>query len=169
MLPIVIGIVSVIGIPIAGEEIALPRYRATLHMHAVDKAMLYRWSAPVAAPDQAAAQGELSEEAEIALPGRLAANHAHDVASQSVVMYAHRAQFGCAIVEERLLALLTAIRFIDHHFNPHLLRRCDQPGDQLAGHGLKQGSVADARDGAYALVFRDYLLVEASDGGAPLR
>src|ERR1700677_2300088 len=54
MLLVVVRIVSIVGIPRAGEEISLPTDRATLHMYAIDEAMLDFGSAPVAAPDEPA-------------------------------------------------------------------------------------------------------------------
>jgi len=80
MLHVVIGVVGFVGIPDAGEQIALPGHRATLHMNAVDETMLDVGSAPVAAPDQAAALCELSQKSEVAFPARFSTDQANNIA-----------------------------------------------------------------------------------------
>ena len=74
MLRVVVGVVGVVGIPGSGKQVALPGDRAPLYMHAIDEAVFDVGSAPVAAPDEAAALRELSQEGEIAFPGRLSAD-----------------------------------------------------------------------------------------------
>jgi hypothetical protein len=51
MLGIVVWVISLVGIPGAGEKIPLPGDSTALHMHAVNKVMLEIGSAPIAAPD----------------------------------------------------------------------------------------------------------------------
>lgn len=68
MLGVLIGIVGFLRIPETGEKIALPGNGAALDMNAVDEAVLDMRSAPIAAPDQAAALRELPEEGKVAFP-----------------------------------------------------------------------------------------------------
>src|ERR1700683_503456 len=119
MLYIVVRVVSFIGIPFSSEEVSLPGNGATLHMHAVDEAVFNVGSAPVSAPDKAATLRQVSHEREIAFKGRLPTHHADDVTSQPVVMVAHRPKFGRSVIEEHLLAILTAVGFVDHEFDTH--------------------------------------------------
>jgi len=88
---------------------------------------------------------ELSQEGEVALPGRLSAHHADDVARQAVVVHAHRSKLRRALVKEFLLAVLAAVGFVDHDRNSHLLRRGNQALNELAGCWFEQGRVVDAR------------------------
>lgn len=125
MLPVVVRIVSIVGIPDPGEKIALPRDRAALHMYSVDEAVFYFASAPVAAPDEPAAVRELAQEGEVTFPATLPGRHAHDVTSQSIVMNSNRSKFCSPVIEELLLAVLAAVGFVDHDFNSHLLRGTD--------------------------------------------
>jgi len=80
MVHVVIGIVGFVGIPDAGEQVTLPGHRATLYMNAVDETMLDVGSAPVAAPDQAAALRELSQKSEIAFPAGFSTGQANNIA-----------------------------------------------------------------------------------------
>src|SRR5712671_3421107 len=121
MLHIVVGIVGFIWIPRAREEVSLPCDRAALHMNAIDEAVLELRRSPVAPPDQAATLRELTQESEIPLPAGFSADRANDVAGQAVVMHADGSKFGCPAIEKLLLAVLTAICFVDHDFNSHLL------------------------------------------------
>ena len=160
MLVVVIRIVNIVGIPGASEEISLPGDCATLHMNTVDEAVLDVGSTPVAAPDKAAALRELPQEGEIALPGRLSAHYADDVARQAVVVHAHRSKLCSALVEEFLLAILAAVGFIDHDGDSHLLRRGNYALDQFASRGFEQGRVTDTRHGVKARVLRDHIGVK---------
>src|SRR5258708_1596353 len=153
MLHIVVGIVSFVGIPDAGEEIALPGHRATLHMNAVDETMLDVGSAPVAAPDQSAALRELSQKSEIAFPAGFSANCANDVTCQTVMVNADGSKFGCAVIEKLLLAILAPIRFVNHDFNSHSLGCRHKACHQLSGHWFKQGRVANADGRSKARIF----------------
>ena len=79
MMPVFVRIISSIGIPGAGEQVCLPGHFATLHVHAVDEAMFNIGSAPIAAPDQAAAVRQLPHEREVTFPAGLSANDADNV------------------------------------------------------------------------------------------
>jgi hypothetical protein len=146
MVPLVVGVVGFVGIPGSSEQISLPGDGAALHMNAIDEAMFEVGSAPVAAPDKAAALRQLSQESEITFPAGLAAHHTHDVTGQAIVMNTHGAKFCGAAVEKRLLAILAAIRLVDHDFNSHLLGGRDQAFHQLSHHRFQQGRVANADD-----------------------
>ena len=65
---VVLWIVGLVRKPYAIEEIRLPGHGAILHLHAVEKAVLNMRIAPIPAPDQPAALGELPQKSEIALP-----------------------------------------------------------------------------------------------------
>ena len=144
MVHVVVRIVGFVGIPDAGEQIALPGHRTTLHMNAVDEAMLDVGSAPVAAPDQAAALCELSQKSEIAFPAGFATDQANNIAGQSVVVDADGSEFGSSAIEQFLLTVLAAIGFIDHDLNSHSLGGGNQPFHQLPRHRFEQGSVGNA-------------------------
>lgn len=144
MLYFVVRIVGRVGIPDAGEQITLPRDRATLHMHAVDKVVFDVRSTPVATPDQAATLRKLSHEGEIALPARFAANDSYDVAGQSIVVHADGPKLGCAAIKKRQLPFLAAVSLEDHKVNSHLLRRGQQSFRQLPCHRFEQGTITDA-------------------------
>jgi len=55
-----VWIVGFVRKPLAFEEIPLPRDRTTLHMDAIDEAVLNVRRSPIPAPDEAATLGELS-------------------------------------------------------------------------------------------------------------
>ena len=117
MLPVFVRIIGSVGIPGAGEQVCLPGHGATLHVHAVDEAVFNIGSAPIAAPDQAAAVCQLAQEREVTFPTGLSTNDADNVTRQAVVMNPHSSQLGGALVEEFLLAGLAAIGFVDHEFD----------------------------------------------------
>ena len=68
---------------------------------------------------------------------------------------------GSAVIEQFLLALLAAIRFVDHDRDSHLLSCRNQTFHQLPGHRFEEGSVGDAEWRSKARIFRDYVTVEA--------
>ena len=144
MLFVVAGIVSVVGIPGTGKQIALPGDGAALDMDTVDEAVFDLGSAPVAAPDQPAALGELSQEREISFPRRLSAHDADDIAGQAVVVNAHGSQPGRALVEEFLLAFRAAIGFVQHDFDSHLERGGEYACNELASYRFEHGGVVNA-------------------------
>jgi hypothetical protein len=68
MLTVVVGIVTTIGVPGAGEELRLPGDGAALYVNAVDKTVFDGGVTPVAAPDEPTGVRKLSKEREVSLP-----------------------------------------------------------------------------------------------------
>jgi len=82
---VLVWIVGFVGIPFSPRKLSLPCHCATLHMHAVDKAVLDIRRSPIPTSDHPAALCELSRKRKIAFPGRLSLRHAHNIASQAIV------------------------------------------------------------------------------------
>jgi len=90
-----------------------------------------------AAPDEAAAVSQLSQEREVAFPRGLVTDRPHNIAGQPILMHANGAQPGRAIVEQLLLPRLAAVSFIDHDCDSHLTGGVNDLLNQLAHLGLE--------------------------------
>src|SRR5882724_10553145 len=164
-----IRVVLVVGVKIPRKQIPLPRHRTALHMHTIDKAVLHAGIAPIPAPDQPAAVRELTEKREVALPRRLAANHTHNVASQTELMYAHGSQLGRSRVEQFLLAFLAAVSLKDHYRDAYVAGCIHDLLHQLPRDWFQQQWIGDAQSRSEPGIVRDYIGEEIPHGRPPGR